>query len=103
VSYEQQAVIRTDAVQLLERLARVEPARQRPVLTKALALLRAPRLSRQLGGLACSDLRAEQHPIEFHADPSQRDSGGPGLAFAPLGQPAFGILARAMRLGLGVT
>jgi hypothetical protein len=103
VAHEQQTAISADALEGLQRLLGTEPARQRRVLAQALSLLRAPRLGRQLRGLACPDLGAEEDRVEFHADPRERDSGSPCLAFATLGQPALGVVAGAMRLGLGVT
>ena len=100
---EQQAAGRTHAAQRLQGLPRVEAAGERRMLLQAFALLRAPRLRGQLGGLAGPDLRAVQDRVEFDAELRERDAGGARLAFSALGEPTVGVAAGAVRLSLGVT
>jgi len=86
-----------------ERVTRVEPASQRRVYDRQPALGGVPLLGGQLRGLLSTRLGAEQHGVEGSIEPRQGDPRRACLGFAPNGQPALGIRARSVRLGLGVT
>jgi hypothetical protein len=103
VADEQQAPIGRQARQLGERLASVEIAGQRRMHGQQVALLLAPVLGGQLGGPARARLGTEQGGVEARLQSLQRDPGGVRLALTALGQTAFGVLARAMGLGVPVT
>ena len=81
----------------------VEAAGQRRMHQQQLALLLAPVLGGQLGGLARARLGAEQDGVEARLQARQRDPGRVRLAFTALGQTALGVRARAVRLGIAVT
>jgi hypothetical protein len=103
VADEQQAPVGRQTRELGERLARVEVAGQRRMHGQQLALLLAPVLGGQLGGLARARLGTEQGRVEAHVQSLQRDPGGVRLADTALGQTALGIRACAMGLGIPVT
>src|SRR5206468_609283 len=67
-----------------------------------LALRTVPLGHRELRGRSPARLRAEEHGVEVRSQPPQRDARGPRLALAASGQPALGVGARAVRLGLGM-
>jgi len=100
---EQDAPLGRHGAQRVEGLRGVEALSQWRVLPQRFALLLAPGLRRQLGGFARARLGAEEHRIEGHIEPSQGDACGACLCFAPSRQPAIGIGARAVRLGLRMT
>jgi hypothetical protein len=103
VSDEQQTPVGGDGSERLKGLTPIEAAGQRWVCSQPLSLLLAPLLGGQLGGLTGTRLGAEQHDIEVGFKERQGDARSACLRFAPHGQPALGVSARAMRLCLGVT
>ena len=100
---QQPSVALGNAGQRLERLRRVEAARQRRMLAQQRALLLAPARGGELRGSRGAHLRAEQHLIEDHPEALDREPRGARLLLTPRGQPPLGVGPRSMRLGLGVT
>jgi hypothetical protein len=100
---EQQPPVGADRGHLVQRLARVKAACQRRVGAQQLALLGAPALGGQLGGLARARLGAEQDSLEAGLHPRERDAHRTRLALSALGQAPLRVRARAVGLGLGVT
>jgi len=100
---QQQPAVGPQRADRLERLLSVEPIREWRVLAQLSPLLLAPRLRRQLRGLASAHARAEQHRVERGAKPLQREARSARLLLAALGQAPLGVGARAVRLCLCVT
>jgi len=100
---EQQAPVSGRLRQGIAGLACVEAARQRRVGPQALALLGAPLPGGELRGLARTRLGAEQNDLEARSEPCQGEARGPRLALAARRQPALGVRACPVGLGLGVT
>jgi len=103
VPYQEQAtVLRGDAGQRVERLRRIEPARQRRMLAQQPALLLAPALGRELGRPAGALLRADQHLVERNGQALNGDAGGTRLMLPARRQPPLRVFSRPVRLRLGV-
>jgi hypothetical protein len=103
VADEQQTPVGGHATERVERLDSVEASAERRMHGEQCPLRLAPRLGRELSGLARAHARAEQHRVEVAAQALDRDAGGERLLAAPLGQAALGVRARAVRLSLRVT
>jgi len=103
VSDEQHPPIGAHPGEQVERLGSVEVSAERRMHRQQLLLLGRPALAGQLSGLARAYLGAEHDHLELGAHAADRAARGPRLGGAALGQPALGILAGAMRLGLCVT
>jgi len=103
VADQHQAPVGADLRERVTSLLRVEGARQRRMLARALALLSAPLPGRDLGRLSGTGLGAEEHLLEGRSHARQGDARRFSLTLAARGEPAFGVWARPVRLGLGVT
>jgi len=100
---EQDTPLGRHGAQRVEGLRGIEALSQWRVLLQRFALLLAPGLRGQFRGLARTRLGAEQHHVEGHIEPHQGYARGARLSLAPSRQPAIGIRARAVRLGLCMT
>jgi hypothetical protein len=100
---EQETPLGRHGAQRVEGLRGIEALSQWRVLPQRFALLLAPGLRGQFGGLARTRLGAVKHRIEAHIEPRQGDACRACLGFAPHREPAIGIGARAVRLGLCMT
>ncbi|HME01511.1 MAG TPA: hypothetical protein VKG38_00590 [Solirubrobacteraceae bacterium] len=100
---EQDTPLGRHGAQRVEGLRGIEALSQWRVLLQRFALLLAPGLRGQFRGLARTRLGAEEHRIEGRIEPRQGDARCACLGFAPSRQPAIGIGARAVRLGLCMT
>jgi len=99
---QQEAPIPLDGSHRLKRLHTVEAAREGCVLGELGTLGLRPALGRDLRRLARSDLGAEENPLEALLHLCDRDAGRTRLQLAPLGEPALGVLASTVGLGIRV-
>ena len=86
-----------EAVEVLDRLLRVERAAGQAVV---FAHLRPERLARQLRGLARSHLRTREAQLQLHADRLQRQAGAARLVPALLRERARGVRGTVLSLGM---
>ncbi len=103
MSHEQQASVGAETGQRLERLGRIEAARQRRVRRQAGALLLGPSLGGKLGCLSGANLGTEQGRLEARLQAGERHSRDPRLCLSPRRQPARRVLTGAVRLGIRMT
>src|SRR5262249_32731314 len=100
---EEHSSVGVASLQLLERLARAEAAGQGRMAAQALALLLAPPLRGQLGGLVGARLGGEQPRVERRAEARQGDTSRARLLLSARGQLTLLVRSGAVGLSVGVT
>ena len=99
---DQQAPIGADLGGRLDRTLGVEAAGQGRVRPQQLALRAVPLGRSELRSCLRACLGAEEHGVKARSQAPQGQARGPRLALPARGQPALGVGARAVRLGLGM-
>ena len=99
VADEQHALVRARAGRQPERVVDAEAARQGRVDDDPLV---AELLAREPRGFQCAHAGAGEHELKRDAERGERAPGRARLLLAALGEPAIGVGARVVRLGLAV-